>query len=296
MTGSTGKNATFRVGLVQMRSGRTPQGNLDAAAKLIGDAKSAGADYVLTPEMTNIMEASREKLFAAVVAEESDASLATFRELAHKLAIHLHIGSLAVKISPDKVANRSFLIDPRGEVVARYDKIHMFDVDLAGGESYRESSNFRPGELAVLHDLPWGRLGLTVCYDLRFPALYRALAEAGASFLAIPSAFTRQTGEAHWHVLNRARAIENGSFVLAAAQGGKHENGRETYGHSLVVDPWGRIIAEGGTEPGVVMAEVDPAEVAAARARIPSLQHGRRFEVIEPLAEPTHLRAVRGPA
>ena len=296
MTGSTGKNATFRVGLVQMRSGRTPQGNLDAAVKLIGEAKSAGADYVLTPEMTNIMEASREKLFAAVVAEESDASLATFRELAHKLAIYLHIGSLAVKVSPDKVANRSFLIDPRGEVVARYDKIHMFDVDLAGGESYRESNNFRPGELAVLHDLPWGRLGLTVCYDLRFPALYRALAEAGASFLAIPSAFTRQTGEAHWHVLNRARAIENGSFVLAAAQGGKHENGRETYGHSLVVDPWGRVIAEGGTEPGVVMAEVDPAEVAAARARIPSLQHGRRFEVIEPLAEPTHLRAVRGPA
>ena len=296
MTGSTGKNATFRVGLVQMRSGRTPQGNLDAAVKLIGEAKSAGADYVLTPEMTNIMEASREKLFAAVVAEESDASLATFRELAHKLAIYLHIGSLAIKVSPDKVANRSFLIDPRGEVVARYDKIHMFDVDLAGGESYRESNNFRPGEHAVLHDLPWGRLGLTVCYDLRFPALYRALAEAGASFLAIPSAFTRQTGEAHWHVLNRARAIENGSFVLAAAQGGKHENGRETYGHSLVVDPWGRVIAEGGTEPGVVMAEVDPAEVAAARARIPSLQHGRRFEVIEPLAEPTHLRAVRGPA
>ena len=296
MTGSTGKNATFRVGLVQMRSGRTPQGNLDAAVKLIGEAKSAGADYVLTPEMTNIMEASREKLFAAVVAEESDASLATFRELAHKLAIYLHIGSLAIKVSPDKVANRSFLIDPRGEVVARYDKIHMFDVDLACGESYRESNNFRPGELAVLHDLPWGRLGLTVCYDLRFPALYRALAEAGASFLAIPSAFTRQTGEAHWHVLNRARAIENGSFVLAAAQGGKHENGRETYGHSLVVDPWGRVIAEGGTEPGVVMAEVDPAEVAAARARIPSLQHGRRFEVIEPLAEPTHLRAVRGPA
>ena len=201
-----------------------------------------------------------------------------------------------IKVSPDKAANRSFLIDPHGEIVARYDKIHMFDVDLADGESYRESNNFRPGELAVLHDLPWGRLGLTVCYDLRFPALYRALAEAGASFLAIPSAFTRQTGEAHWHVLNRARAIENGSFVLAAAQGGKHENGRETFGHSLVVDPWGRIIAEGGTEPGVVMAEIDPAEVAAARARIPSLQHGRRFEVIEPMAEPTHLRAVRGPA
>jgi predicted amidohydrolase len=296
MTGASGNSATFRVGLVQMRSGRTPQANVDAAAKLIGEAKSNGADYVLTPEMTNVMELGRTKLLAAIVDEDSDTSLATFRELARKLAIWLHIGSLAIKVSPDKAVNRSYLIDPRGEVVARYDKIHMFDVDLAAGESYRESNNFRPGELAVLYDLPWGRLGLSVCYDLRFPALYRALAEAGASFLAIPSAFTRQTGEAHWHVLNRARAIENGSFVLAAAQGGRHENERETFGHSLVVDPWGRIVAEGGTEPGVVMAEIDPAEVAAVRARIPSLQHGRRFEVIEPLAEPTHLHAVRGPA
>jgi hypothetical protein len=172
----------------------------------------------------------------------------------------------------------------------------MFDVDLANGESYRESRNYRPGELAVVIDLPWGRLGLSICYDLRFPALYRALGEAGASFLAIPSAFTRQTGEAHWHVLQRARAIENGCFVFAAAQGGKHEHGRETFGHSLVVDPWGRILAEGGTEPGVVMAEVDPSEVATARGRVPSLQHGRRFEILEPMAEPTHLHAVRGPA
>ena len=291
MTGTT-----FRVGLIQTRASRSPAANLDAVAKLIGEAKTAGADYVQTPEMTNIMEVSRDKLFATIVPEENDTSLATFRELARKLSIHLHIGSLAVKATVDKAANRAFLIDPRGEIVARYDKIHMFDVDLANGESYRELRSYRPGELAVLHDLPWGRLGLTVCYDLRFPALYRALAEAGASFLAIPSAFTKQTGEAHWHVLMRARAIENGCYVFAAAQGGKHENGRETFGHSLVVDPWGRIVAEGGTEPGVVMAEVDPAEVAAARGRVPSLQHGRRFELIEPLAEPTHLRAVRGPA
>jgi len=296
MTNAMNKTSKFRVGLVQMRSGRTPQSNLDATIKLIGEAKSSGADYVLTPEMTNIMEVGREKLMAAIVAEENDISLATFRELARKLAIHLHVGSLAIKASADKAANRSFLIDPRGEIVARYDKIHMFDVDLANGESYRESRNFRAGELAVLHDLPWGRLGLTVCYDLRFPSLYRALAEAGASFLAIPSAFTQQTGEAHWHVLNRARAIENGCYVFAAAQGGRHENGRETFGHSLLVDPWGRIIAEGGIEPGVVLAEVDPSEVVAARARIPSLQHGRRFEVIEPMAEPTHLRAIRSPA
>jgi predicted amidohydrolase len=288
--------STFRVGLIQMRSGRTPQANTDAAARLIGEAKEGGANYVLTPEMTNIMESSREKLFATIVPEENDTTLATFRELARALGIYLHVGSLAVKTSPDKAANRSFLIDRRGDIVARYDKIHMFDVDLKGGESYRESRSYRPGDLAVLTDLPWGRLGLTICYDLRFPALYRALAEAGASFLTIPSAFTRQTGEAHWHVLMRARAIENGSFVFAAAQGGDHENGRATFGHSLVVDPWGRIIAEGGTEPGVVFADIDPAEVAAARARIPSLQHGRRFEIIEPMAEPTHLHVVGGDA
>lgn len=284
---------TFKAAMIQMRSGLDPAANIDAALRLIGEAKSAGADYVLTPEMTNILAAKREQLFAAVVAEEMDASLATLRELARKLGIYIHIGSLAIKLSNDRAANRSFLIDPKGDIAARYDKIHMFDVDLADGESYRESRNYRPGELAVLTDLPWGRLGLTVCYDLRFPALYRALAEAGATLLAIPSAFTKQTGEAHWHVLMRSRAIENGSFVFAAAQGGKHENGRETYGHSLVVDPWGRILAEGGTEPGVIMAEIDPAEVAKARARIPSLQHGRRFEIVEPMAEPTHLHAVR---
>ena len=284
---------TFKAAMIQMRSGLTPAANSDEAVRMIGEAKSAGADYVLTPEMTNILAAKREQLFSVVVEEEADASLATLREVARKLGIYVHIGSLAIKISPDRAANRSFLIDPKGDILARYDKIHMFDVDLAGGESYRESRNYRPGELAVLADLPWGRLGLTVCYDLRFPALYRALAEAGATMLAIPSAFTKQTGEAHWHVLMQARAIENGSFVFAAAQGGKHENGRDTYGHSLIVDPWGRIIAEGGTEPGVIMAEINPAEVASARARIPSLQHGRRFEIVEPLAEPAHLHVVR---
>jgi deaminated glutathione amidase len=294
MTAGTGKISTFRVGLVQMRSGRTPAGNVAAAVTLIGEARQAGADYVQTPEMTNILELKRENLFAAIASEEQDASLATFRELARKLGLWLHIGSLAIKVSPDKAANRSFLIDPKGEIVARYDKIHMFDVDLANGESYRESRSYRAGELAVVGDLPWGRLGLTICYDLRFPALHRALAEAGATFLAVPAAFTKQTGEAHWHVLMRARAIENGSFVFAAAQGGSHEDGRSTYGHSLVIDPWGRVLAEGGTEPGVVLADIDPGEVAVARARIPSLQHGRRFEVIEPMAEPTHLHAIRG--
>jgi predicted amidohydrolase len=292
---SAAKDSRFKVGLIQMRSGLEPEQNLAAALTLIDDAKSSGADYVQTPEMTNILALKRDHLFANIVAEEQDPTLATLREVARQLGIFVHIGSLAIKASPEKAVNRSFLIDRKGEIAARYDKIHMFDVDLAGGESYRESNNYRAGELAVVADLPWGRLGLTVCYDLRFPALYRALAETGASFLAIPSAFTKQTGEAHWHVLLRARAIETGCFVFAAAQGGKHENGRDTYGHSLVVDPWGRILAEGGIAPGVVMAEVDPAEIAAARAKIPSLHHGRRFELVEPMAEPAYLHAVREP-
>jgi predicted amidohydrolase len=288
-------NSTFTVGLVQMRSGLVPAANLDAATKLIREAKAAGADYVQTPEMTNIVANKRDLMLAATAPEESDASLAAFRELARRLGIHLHIGSLAIQVSPERAANRSFVIDPFGEIIARYDKIHMFDVDLAGGESYRESRSYRPGESAVVTDLPWGRLGLTICYDLRFPMLHRALAEAGSSFIAIPSAFTRQTGEAHWNVLMRARAIENTAFVFAAAQGGRHEDGRETFGHSLIVDPWGRILAEGGTEPGVVLASIDPAEVAAVRAKIPSLQHGRRFELVEPLKEPTTLHVVGEP-
>jgi len=284
--------ATFRVALIQMRSGRSPAANLDVATRLIGDAKAAGADYVQTPEMTNILEARRDALMTAIMPEHADSSLAAFRDLARQHQLWLHIGSLALKISPDRAANRGFLIDPQGEIAARYDKIHMFDVDLVNGESYRESRSYAPGEHAVTADLPWGRLGLTICYDLRFPALYRALAEAGSMFLAIPSSFTKQTGEAHWHVLNRARAIENGCFVFAAAQGGSHENGRDTFGHSLVVDPWGRVLAEGGVDPAVVIAEIDPAAVATARARIPSLLHGRRFEIVEPMAKPAHLHVV----
>jgi deaminated glutathione amidase len=291
----TTQSPSFRVGLLQMRSGREPARNLDAAVALIREAKSAGADYVQTPEMTNILERNRESLFAAITPEEKDPSLAAFRTLAHELGLYVHVGSLAIEVLPEKAVNRSFLIDPKGEIIARYDKIHMFDVDLAGGESYRESHSYRPGELAVAADLPWGRIGLTICYDLRFPALYRALAEAGASFIAIPSAFTQQTGEAHWHILTRARAIENGCFIFAAAQGGRHEHGRETFGHSIMVDPWGRVIAEGGSEPGVIMADVDPSLLATVRARIPSLQHGRRFELVEPIAEPAHLHLVRTP-
>jgi predicted amidohydrolase len=286
--------ASFKAAMIQMRSGLTPAANVDAAVRLIEQAKADGADYVQTPEMTNILAAKRDQLFATVVEESKDASLAAFRDLARRLGITIHVGSLAIRLTHDRAANRGFLIDPAGEIAARYDKIHMFDVDLANGETYRESNNYAPGESAVVADLPWGRLGISICYDLRFPALFRALAEAGASYLAIPSAFTKQTGEAHWHVLMRARAIENGCFVFAAAQGGKHENGRETFGHSVIVDPWGRVLAEGGDEAGVVMVEIDPAQVTQARARIPSLQHGRRFDLIAPLAEPAHLHLVKG--
>jgi predicted amidohydrolase len=272
----------FRAALVQMRTGRDVIGNIDACARLVREAKSLGAEYVQTPEQTSLMELDRASLFAHIVEEERDPALAAFQELARELQIHLHIGSLAVKVLPEKAANRTFFIDPKGEIIARYDKIHMFDVNLANGESYRESNTYRPGEVAVVVPLPFCKVGLTICYDVRFPALYRALAEAGADVLTVPAAFTKQTGEAHWHLLLRARAVETGCFVLAAAQGGHHENGRDTFGHSLVVDPWGRVIAEAGNEPGVTIADIDLSLVAEARGRVPALEHGRRFEIVAP--------------
>ncbi|WP_420133136.1 carbon-nitrogen hydrolase family protein [Rhodopseudomonas sp.] len=283
----------FNAALVQMRTGLEPGPSLEQGTKLIREAVAAGADYVLTPEVSNMMQLNREKLFENLADEDSDASLKAYRALAREMNIHLHIGSLALLGSPDRAVNRSFLIAPDGSILASYDKIHMFDIDLGNGESYRESANYQPGETAVISDLPWGRIGLTICYDVRFPALYRALAEAGASFISVPAAFTKPTGEAHWHVLLRARAIENGCFVFAAAQGGLHENKRETYGHSLIIDPWGKVLAEGGIDPGFIMARIDPAEVAKARGKIPSLQHGRRFTLADPKAGPDYLHLVR---
>ncbi len=288
--------APFTAAMIQMRTALSPEATFDQAASLIRQAKEAGADYVLTPEMSNLMQVNRQALFALLREEERDKSLAGYRELARTLKIFVHVGSLAVLASTERAANRSFLINPDGEIVARYDKIHMFDVDLGNGEAYRESANYQPGEVAVIADLPWGRIGLTICYDLRFPALYRALAETGASFITIPSAFTQKTGEAHWHTLMRARAIETGCYIFAAAQGGTHESGRVTYGHSLIVDPWGEIIAEGGTEPGVFMARIDPAKIESVRKTIPSLQHGRRFSVADPNGGPDYLQLVRGKA
>ena len=272
----------FRAALVQLRASRNVIANVDAAAKLVCEAKAAGADYVQTPEQTSLMELDRASLFAHIVEEERDPALAAFQELARELQIHVHVGSLAVKILPEKAANRTFFIDPNGEIIARYDKIHMFDVNLPNGESYRESNTYRPGEAAVVVPLPFAKVGLSICYDVRFPALYRALAEAGADVLTVPAAFTKQTGEAHWHLLLRARAVETGCFVLAAAQGGHHENGRDTYGHSIIVDPWGRVLAEAGIEPGVTIADIDLSLVAEARGRVPALEHGRRFELIAP--------------
>jgi predicted amidohydrolase len=268
----------FVAACVQMRTGRDPSRNRDDAVAMAREAADRGAHLVQTPEMTGLLERDRASFRDKITTQEDDPVLAALRDVARERGVWIQIGSLAVKAG-DKAANRAFLIDASGDIVASYDKIHLFDVDLANGERWRESNAYAGGNRAVLAQTPWGLLGVTICYDLRFPQLYRALAEAGAGVLTIPSCFTRQTGEAHWHVLQRARAIENGAFVIAAAQGGKHEDGRETYGHSLIVDPWGRVLAEGGTEPGVILAEIDLALVADARQRIPSLQHGRPFRV-----------------
>jgi predicted amidohydrolase len=274
------KTGRFRAGLVQMCSGRSVEHNLAQAAALIREAVRQGAQYVQTPEITTLMEPERTRLFAAVRPEEGNPAVAHFRNLARELGIWLHVGSMAVLLPSGKIANRALFFSPSGALESRFDKIHMFDVDLPGGESYRESKHYQAGDTAVLAKLPWGTLGITVCYDLRFPHLYRALAKAGADYLAIPSAFTRPTGVAHWHVLMRARAIENGCFVLAAAQAGKHESGRETYGHSIIVTPWGEVLAEAdGTHPTVIVADVDSSLVQQARSRVPSLQHDRPFQV-----------------
>ncbi len=268
----------FTAACVQLASDIGPEANLRAASEAIRRARDAGADFVLTPETTDMMEMKRPAAFAKAKGEAEHPGLAQLRDLAGELGCWLLIGSLVIRLSDERLANRSFLIDPAGQVAARYDKIHMFDVAVPDGQSYRESKAYQPGTAAVLADLPWGRLGLTVCYDLRFPQLYRDLAQAGADFLTVPSAFTRLTGRAHWHVLLRARAIETGAFVLAPAQCGETSQGRQTYGHSLIVAPWGEVLAEAGEEPGMVLAEIDPARVAEARRMIPALGHDRAFD------------------
>lgn len=267
----------FKAACVQMNSGPEVGPNLAAAENLIRAATANGAELVMTPENTTIIEPNRERALKKSFLEKDHPGLDHFASLARELGIWLLIGSMPVRVEDTRLANRAFLFGPDGSVASRYDKIHMFDVDLANGETYRESKGIRPGEAAELAELPWGVLGLSICYDMRFAYLYRALAQAGAEFLTAPAAFTVPTGRAHWHVLLRARAIETGCYMFAPAQCGTHAEGRRTYGHSLIVAPWGDVLADGGDEPGYVMAEIDPAKVAEARNMVPALRHDRDF-------------------
>lgn len=273
----------MRAGLVQLTVSDDPVANLSDTLALVRQAAAGGAGFVLTPECTNALSSSRDHQQAVFHHEADDPTLATLRAEAKALGIWLLIGSLGLKTgdADGRFANRSFLIGPDGAVAARYDKIHMFDVTVSETEAYRESAGYRPGGQAVVAETPFGRIGMTVCYDVRFPYLHRALAQAGAQILTVPAAFNHITGAAHWEVLLRARAIETGCFLLAPAQTGFHPEragkGRRTHGHSLVIAPWGEVLADGGTDPGVVFADLDLAQVAAARGRVPSLTHDRGF-------------------
>ncbi|WP_306141857.1 carbon-nitrogen hydrolase family protein [Roseibium sp. MMSF_3412] len=269
----------FVAACIQLRSGKDISENTARAEELIRAAAADGATFVQTPEMSNVLVRSREELAARIDVLERDPFVAMARRICAELGIFLHVGSVAVLLDGGKAANRAVLIAPGGAIVETYDKIHMFDVDLPGGESWRESSTYRPGEKVPVVDLPFGKLGMAICYDVRFPALFRAQARLGAEILTAPAAFTRQTGQAHWHVLQRARAIENGAYVISAAQGGRHEDERETFGHSLIVDPWGGVVAELDNDtPGHVVAEIDLGKVARARARIPAIANEREFD------------------
>ncbi|HEY4078099.1 MAG TPA: carbon-nitrogen hydrolase family protein [Rhizomicrobium sp.] len=267
----------FRAACVQMRSSDDVAENIRETVMLVREAAARGATFITTPENTTLMAPDGGAKLASSYDEAHDPALPVFSALAKDLNIWLLIGSLAIKVSDTKTANRSFLFAPDGNVTARYSKIHLFDVELAAGEVYRESNTVAGGDEAVVAATPWGGIGLTICYDVRFPLLYRKLAQRGAFAFTVPAAFTVPTGSAHWHVLLRARAIENGAFVIAPAQGGTHANGRKTYGHSLIISPWGELLAEAGTDPGVIVADIDPALSAQARAKVPNLQHDRKF-------------------
>jgi predicted amidohydrolase len=287
-------SSSFTAACIQFTAARDHESNIRTVSDLVRRARDAGADFVLTPENTGLMEPNGKLRREKARDETNHPVLAALRGVARETGVWLLIGSLAVDISREpgtpsgerRLANRSYLINSQGEIVASYDKIHMFDIDLAGGESYRESNAFRPGSRAVQAPTPWGILGMTVCYDLRFPQLYRALAQNGAHYLAIPSAFTVPTGRAHWHVLLRARAIENGCFVFAPAQWGEHAEGRRTFGSSLIIDPWGEVLADAGEGIGIASARIDPAKIAEVRRMVPSLGHDRPFAEPVPAARP----------
>jgi len=272
---------SLTVGLVQTTTGIDPAVEAISLSARIAEAAALGAELIFTPEMSGLLDRDRARAAAHVRSEADDPVLAAVRDAAAKAGVWVHLGSLALKGAGEKFVNRGFLIAPDGAITARYAKIHLFDVAL-GSESWRESAAYDAGEEAVVAATPWGGLGLTICYDLRFPALHRALASAGAAILSVPAAFTRPTGQAHWHVLLRARAIETGCFVIAAAQSGEHQDGRATYGHSLVVAPWGEVLLDMGETPGIGLATLDLAQVAAARAKVPALDHARPFRLVAP--------------
>lgn len=277
-------SATFKAACCQVTAGRELLPNIEKAMALGRQARAQGASFIAFPENVTMIEPVGAEAIRKALPELEHPAVPAFRDLARETGTWILAGSLSVRISAAKYANRSLLFDPAGNIAARYDKIHLFDVDLAGGERYRESERIVPGDRAAMATTPWGIVGLSICYDVRFPHLYRALAQAGAFLLTVPAAFTVQTGLAHWHVLNRARAIENGAFVVAPAQCGTHAEGRRTFGHSLIVDPWGEILAEGGENEGVIVAEIDPAKSAEARRRVPALTHDRAFAPPAPAA------------
>ena len=267
-----------KIAIFQSRSGIDPGANAAALVDAIGRAADGGAAMLFTPEMSGLLDGNRERASGVVQSEDDDAVLAAVREAARARGIWVHLGSLALREAGGKLANRAFVIDPAGEIAGRYDKMHLFDVDLPTGESWRESAAYRAGDgPVVVRGTPVGTLGLTICYDLRFPAIFERLSEAGADVIAVPAAFTVPTGKAHWHVLLRARAIEAALFVVAAAQSGQHEDGRSTFGHSLVIDPWGEILIDGGESEKLLFAEIDLERIAEVRARIPVIQHRRRI-------------------
>jgi predicted amidohydrolase len=274
----------IRIGVLQMTSGIDPAVNAATLVDAIGEAGAAGAAMLFTPEMSGLIDRDRTRGAASIVTEDADPVLAAVRAAAANADIWVHLGSLAVRRPDGKFANRGFVIDPAGTIRARYDKLHLFDVDLPTGESWRESAAYVGGETAVVVDTPAGRLGASICYDLRFADLYRALSNAGATMLSVPAAFTRPTGAAHWHILLRARAIEAGAFVVAAAQTGVHQDGRETYGHSLVVDPWGEVILDMAEPAGLGFADIDLTRVEQVRARIPALAHRREIPPVTTVA------------
>jgi len=279
--------AKFTTACVQLNSKRTLAENLPTIRELILEAAARGAHFITLPECSGAMEPVAERTRANTPTEDKHEGIPMVAGLARDKGVWILVGSFAIKLppknnEPGKIANRSYLFDPKGAVVATYDKIHMFDVDIGDGQTYRESATYEPGACGVVADLPWGRLGLSICYDVRFAYLYRALAHAGAQFITVPAAFTKVSGEAHWHVLQRARAIETGCYVIAPAQCGTHAEGRQTFGHSLIVDPWGTVLADGGEDVGVITAEIDPAAVAEARRKIPALSHDRDIRIVTP--------------